>query len=309
MTPCANVENTGGDKSLLAEPRDRPDFIRVSALVFMHVGCLGVLWVGVSRVALALAAFFYLTRAFGLTAFYHRYFSHRAFRTSRWFQFLGALLGCTALQKGPLWWAAHHRVHHRFADSEGDVHSPHVHGFAWAHFGWFLTPANNELRANLVRDWLKFPELRYLDRYAAAIALLFALMLYGGGEIVSSVFPGSGTNGRQLLVWCFFISTAVLYHVTYSVNSFAHLVGTRRFPTEDGSRNNLVVALLALGEGWHNNHHHYPGSARQGFYWWEVDLTYYVLLAMARMGLIWDLRPVPEHVLNEGRQKPRPSHF
>ena len=191
----ASVVSSGGEKSLPAKRRDRPDFIRVSALVFMHVGCLGVLWVGVSRLALALAAFFYFTRAFALTAFYHRYFSHRAFRTSRWFQFLGALLGCTALQKGPLWWAAHHRDHHRFADSEGDVHSPHVHGFSWAHFGWFLTPANNELRANLVRDWLKFPELRYLDRYAAAIALLFALMLYGGAKSFRPCFPGRERTG------------------------------------------------------------------------------------------------------------------
>jgi stearoyl-CoA desaturase (Delta-9 desaturase) len=246
-----------------------------------------------------------LTRAFGLTAFYHRYFSHRAFKTSRWFQFSGAFLGCMALQKGPLWWAAHHRDHHRCADSEGDVHSPHVHGFSWAHMGWFLTPANNELRSVLVRDWLKFPELRYLDRYAAVVAVFFAVGLYALGEVLSSVSPGLRTNGPQLVVWCFFVSTVVLYHVTYSVNSFAHLLGTRRFPTEDGSRNNFVVALLSLGEGWHNNHHHYPSSARQGFYWWELDLTYYVLVALAQVGLVWDLRPVPEEVLNEGRPKPR----
>ena len=166
--------------------------------------------------------------------------------------------------------------------------------------GWFLTPRNNELRSSLVRDWLRFPELRWVDRYAPVIAVLFAAGLYALGEMLHSTMPALKTNGPQLIVWCFFISTVFLYHVTYSVNSFAHLVGTRRFPTADGSRNNFVVALLALGEGWHNNHHHYPTSARQGFYPWEIDLTYYVLVALAQLGLVWDLRPVPEHVLSEG---------
>ncbi len=298
------------DEAPAPGPRDKPDFLRLAALVFMHAGCLGVFWVGYSPAAFTLAVVFYLTRAFGLTAFYHRYFSHRAFKTSRWFQFVGALLGCAAMQKGPLWWAAHHRDHHRFADADGDVHSPHIHGFSWAHMGWFLTPSNNDLRSSLVRDWLRFPELRLVDRYAAAVALLVALGLYVLGEILHAALPGSRTDGPQLIVWCFFISTVFLYHVTYSVNSFAHLVGTRRFPTEDGSRNNLVVALLALGEGWHNNHHRYPTSARQGFYWWEIDLTYYALLALARLGLVWDLKPVPQHVLSEGllrTRRPNPS--
>jgi stearoyl-CoA desaturase (delta-9 desaturase) len=284
---------------------EKPGLMRLFALLFMHAGCLGAFWVGVSPAALVLAAILYVTRAFGLTAFYHRYFSHRAFKTSRWFQLLGALLGCTAMQKGPLWWAAHHRDHHRFADSDGDVHSPHVHGFSWAHMGWFLTPGNNKPRYGLVRDWLRFPELRWVDRCSPLIASLLAVTLFGVGETLRLVLPGLGTSGLQLIVWCFFISTVFLYHVTYSVNSFAHLMGTRRFPTADGSRNNLVVALLALGEGWHNNHHHYPSSARQGFYPWEVDLTYYMLVALARVGLIWDLRPVPDHVLSEGLQQPR----
>ena len=171
------------------EYRDPPDLTRLGALVFMHLGCLGVFWVGFSPIAFSLAALFYFTRAFALTAFYHRYFSHRAFKTSRWFQFAGAFLGSTAMQKGPLWWAAHHRDHHRFADREGDVHSPHVHGFSWSHMGWFLTRANNELRSALVRDWLKYPELRYLDRYAAFVALVFAAGLYALGEILRSVGP------------------------------------------------------------------------------------------------------------------------
>jgi stearoyl-CoA desaturase (delta-9 desaturase) len=272
----------------------------VATLALMHVGCLGVFWVSWSWVAVVLAVLLYLARAFGLTAFYHRYFSHRAFKTSRWLQFGGALLGCMALQKGPLWWAAHHREHHRRSDREGDAHSPHVHGFIWAHMGWFLTPRNNELRLGLVRDWLRFPELRWLDRCAPAVALLFGAGLFGLGEMLQYYWPELGTSGLQLVVSCFFISTVALYHATYSVNSFAHLFGGRRFDTVDESRNNWLVALLTLGEGWHNNHHHYPSAARQGFVWWEVDLTYYLLLALQRLGLIWNLRPVPEHILRSG---------
>jgi stearoyl-CoA desaturase (Delta-9 desaturase) len=160
--------------------------------------------------------------------------------------------------------------------------------------GWFLTPRNNELRAEAIRDWLKFPELRWLDRCAPLVALAFAGTVYGCGELLRAFAPRLQTDGPQLLVWCFFVSTVALYHATYSVNSLAHLFGSRRFATSDDSRNNLLVAMLTLGEGWHNNHHHYPSSARQGFYWWEIDVTYYVLLALARLGLVWDLRPAPQ---------------
>jgi stearoyl-CoA desaturase (delta-9 desaturase) len=275
---------------------DRLDWSCVATLAFMHLGCLGVFWTGGSPIAIGLAVTFYLIRAFGLTAFYHRYFAHRAFRTSRWFQFVGATAGCLALQKGPLWWAAHHREHHRRSDREGDVHSPHVSGILWSHLGWFLTTRNGSLRSTFVRDWLKFPELRVLDRYAPFVALAYGVVIYFVGEGLNAVWPSLNTNGLQLLVWCFFLSTVALYHATYSVNSLAHLIGSRRFATADRSRNNLVIALLTLGEGWHNNHHHYPSAARQGFYWWEIDVTYYVLLTFERLGLIWNVRAVPEHV-------------
>jgi stearoyl-CoA desaturase (delta-9 desaturase) len=288
--------------------RDKPDWLRLGALVFMHLGCLAVWWVGWSWTAVGLGLAFYICRAFGLTGFYHRYFAHRAFKTSRWFQFIGALLGCLALQKGPLWWAAHHRAHHRSSDRDGDVHSPRVHGVVWAHMGWFLTPRNNEVRADLIRDWLKFPELRLLDRFAPAVAILCAVAVYGLGELLRGTLPGLGTNGWQLVVWCYFISTVALYHATYSVNSLAHLYGSRRFPTADDSRNNALVALLTLGEGWHNNHHHYPSSARQGFYFWEFDPTYYLLVGLEQFGLIWDLRGVPKQVLMSGLDTARTSN-
>jgi stearoyl-CoA desaturase (delta-9 desaturase) len=269
----------------------------------MHVGCLAVVLVGWSLTAVAVAFAMYIVRAFGLTAFYHRYFSHRAFKTSRWFQFAGGLLGCLALQKGPLWWAAHHREHHRSSDHLGDVHSPHVHSVLWAHMGWFLTPKNNELRTELIRDWLKYPELYWLDRFAPIVALLYGLAVFALGVALEARFPELGTNGLQLLVWGFFVSTVFLYHATYSVNSIAHLFGRRRYATDDHSRNNWLVAVFTLGEGWHNNHHHYPSAARQGFFWWEIDCTYYALLVLQRLGLVWQLRTVPEQVLHEGREQ------
>lgn len=281
------------------------DWKRLSALVLMHAGCLAVFTVGWSTTAISVAALLYVARAFGLTAFYHRYFSHRAFKTSRWFQFLGATLGCLALQKGPLWWAAHHREHHRSSDHEGDVHSPHMHSVLWAHMGWFLTPQNNELRVELVRDWLRFRELYWLDRLSPVVAILYGGALYATGAVLNNYWPQLQTNGPQLFVWGFFISTVVLYHATYSVNSLAHLFGERRYSTDDHSRNNWLVAILTLGEGWHNNHHYYPSAARQGFFWWEFDVTYYTLYTLERLGLVWQLRPVPESVLDAGRKSPR----
>jgi len=276
---------------------DRPDPLRLVALIVMHVGCLGVFWVGWSPIAVVIALVLYVARAFGLTAFYHRYFSHRAFKTSRAVQFFGGLLGCLALQKGPLWWAAHHREHHRSSDHEGDVHSPHVHRVLWAHMGWFLTPENNKLQSNLVRDWLRYPELRWLDRAAPLVAVGYALALGAFGALLKQFAPDLGTSGPQLLVWGYFISTVLLYHATYSVNSVAHLFGSRRYKTSDMSRNNWLVALFTLGEGWHNNHHYFPSAARQGFFWWELDVTFYGLLLLERLGLVWGLRAVPEHVL------------
>ncbi|WP_422931077.1 acyl-CoA desaturase [Singulisphaera sp. PoT] len=300
IEPFADQETDARVASL--DRRDRPDWRRLVAIVAMHAGCLGVIWVGWSPTAVVLALVFYVARAFGLTAFYHRYYSHRAFKTSRWFQFLGAALGCLAMQKGPLWWAAHHREHHRRSDHEGDVHSPHVHGVLWAHMGWFLTPANNELRSGLIRDWLRFPELRWLDRRALWAAPIFAISLYAFGELLKQHWPGLKTDGPMLVVWVFFISTVALYHATYCVNSLAHLFGSRRYATRDDSRNNALVAFLTLGEGWHNNHHHYPTAARQGFFWWEVDVTYYVLWGLERLGLVWSLKPVPRKVLMRQRE-------
>ncbi len=287
----------------LRGPR-RPDWLRVMPFGVMHLGCLGVIWVGWSPVALAVALGLYVARMFFVTAFYHRYFSHRAFKTTRLFQAVMALLGLTALQRGPLWWAAHHRHHHQHSDTEEDEHSPAHLGFWWSHMGWFTAERNFPTRYQRVRDFARYPELRFMDRFDTLFYLVFALGVFGLGVALARVVPSWQTNGAQLLVWGFFVSTVAVYHATYTINSLAHRFGKQRFDTGDHSRNNAWLSLLTLGEGWHNNHHHYPVSARQGFYWWEVDISYYGLLLLKRLGLIWALNPVPEKQLTRKRLAP-----
>ncbi|MDV2079879.1 MULTISPECIES: acyl-CoA desaturase [Marinobacter] len=277
--------------------------LRVIPFLLLHAACLLVLVVGVSPFALAFALAFFVVRMFAITAFYHRYFAHKTFRTSRFWQFLFALLGASAAQRGPLWWAAHHRHHHQHSDRSDDLHSPHHGGFWWSHIGWFTCDAGFVTDERRVRDWLRFPELRFINRFDALVPLTAALAIFGLGELLAATAPSLGTNGYQLLVWGFFVSTVVLFHATVSINSLAHVWGRRRFDTADDSRNNFFLALLTLGEGWHNNHHRWPQSARQGFRWYEIDLTYYALWLMARLGIIWDLKPVPEHIQQETRAR------
>jgi stearoyl-CoA desaturase (delta-9 desaturase) len=217
---------------------------------------------------------------FGITAGYHRYFSHRAYKTSRAFQFVLAWLGSTAFQKGPLWWAGIHRHHHKHADTPEDIHSPRMRGFWWSHIGWVLSPSYTETRTELVRDLARYPELRWLDRYHWVPPLVLAgLCLLVGG------WGG--------LVWGFFISTILSHHATFLVNSISHMYGSRRFATPDDSRNNWAVAVVTLGEGWQNNHHHYQCSANQGFFWWEIDISYYLIRMLGVAGLVWGIRTPP----------------
>ena len=280
---------------------DRIDWPRAIPFIALHLACLGVFWVGISWVAVAVAIALYALRMFFITGFYHRYFSHRAFRTTRTFQFIMAVLGCTAGQRGPLWWAGHHRHHHGHADETSDVHSPHHHGILWAHSGWFLTRGNYATPWRYVRDWARFPELRWLNRLDWIPLVALACGTWWLGATLAETAPELGTSGAQMLVWGFFISTVTLYHGTYTINSLAHRFGSRRFDTRDSSRNNFWLTLVTLGEGWHNNHHHYPATARQGFYWWELDPTWYGLIVLSWCRVIRDLRPIPEGVLAHRR--------
>ena len=265
-----------------AAPGDerRVDWLRVLPFFGMHAMCLGVFFVGWSWTAVGVAAGLWAVRMFSVTAFYHRYFSHRTFTTSRVAQFAFAVLGASCTQRGPLWWAAHHRKHHKFSDTDLDVHSPRQHGLWWAHMGWITAPANFPTDVSQIPDLVKYRELRLLDRFDLLVPITLATTLFLLG-------------GWQLLIWGFFVSTIVLFHTTCLINSFAHLMGRRRYATDDDSRNSLVLALLTFGEGWHNNHHRYPGATRQGHRWWEIDLTFYGLWVLSKLGVIWDLHPVP----------------
>ena len=267
-------------------PRPHDDIVYPSTIPFalVHVAALGSLWTGFPAYAVWTCVVLYLVRMWAVTAAYHRYFSHRSYKTSRVGQFLLAVLAQTSAQRGALWWAAIHRHHHLHSDTPEDVHSPRHHGFLYAHVGWIFNASNWKPDYGTIRDLAKYPELRWLDRYslAPAVALGAACFAFGG-------WPG--------LFVGFFLSTVVLYHGTFAINSMAHEVGNQRYLTGDDSRNHWFLALVTLGEGWHNNHHHYQSSTRQGFRWWEIDITYYVLTMVSWVGLVWDLREPPVAIL------------
>jgi stearoyl-CoA desaturase (delta-9 desaturase) len=269
------------------------NWFRAGPFIGLHFACLAVFFVSCNPTALVLLAATYLIRMFGITGVYHRYFAHRSYKTSRVMQFLLACLGCSALQKGPLWWASHHRRHHRFSDTPDDPHSPHVTSFWGSHIGWVLSKDSNHTPWDDIKDWSRYPELRWLDRNHWVPGILLAVACYLIG----------GWSG---LVWGFVVSTVVLYHATFTINSISHLIGTRRYATSDDSRNNFVLAIITLGEGWHNNHHHYQSSANQGFFWWEIDISFMVLRVLALFGLVWDLRRPGAKVLKYrlARQEP-----
>ncbi len=276
------------------ENRYAVDWTRMIPYVGMHLMCFGVIWVGWSWIACAIAAALYVVHMFAITAFYHRLFSHRAYKTSRVAQFIFAVIGNSSVQRGPIWWAARHRHHHRNSDQEDDVHSPVQHGLFWSHVGWVTSKGAFGFEEKTVPDLMKFPELRFLDRYDNLVPLIEAVGLFFLGVYLQNL--GWNTSGGQMLIWAFFISTIVCSHATFTINSLTHVFGKKRYKSKDESRNNWWLAIITFGEGWHNNHHYYPGAARQGFYWWEYDFTYYVLWCMSKLGIIWDLNEIPEKI-------------
>jgi stearoyl-CoA desaturase (delta-9 desaturase) len=278
-------------------------WVRNSPFLLLHLLPLGIFFVGFSWVAVAVAVFLYAIRMFAITGFYHRYFSHKTFKAGRPVQFFLGFWGATSVQRGPLWWAAHHRYHHAHSDHPDDLHSPREHGFWRSHMGWFLTETSEPTSRRWIPDLVRFPELLWLDRFHWIPGLLLALTVTAAGAVLERVAPQLGTSAAQMFIWGFCVSTVALYHGTYTINSLSHQFGSQRFHTGDDSRNNFWLALVTLGEGWHNNHHHFPGTARQGFYWWEIDLTYYGLVVMSRLGIISDLKPVPARVLERNRIK------
>ena len=295
--------NTSDNANTSGNPLHPVNLIKQAAFWAIHLGCLLVIWSGFSWTAFAVCMVLYAVRMFGITGVYHRYFSHRSYKTSRWFQFVLAFIGATSAQKGPIWWASHHRHHHQFSDTEEDVHPPRIYGMWWAHVGWVLSTQFVETRWELVKDLVKFPELCLLEKHHIVPPVLLGVGVTGLGYFLQAYYPELGTSPLQMFTWGFCISTTLLYHGTFCINSLAHIIGKARFKTGDDSKNSFLLALITLGEGWHNNHHRYPGSERQGFYWWEVDISHYTLKALSWMGLVWDLREPPSRIYEEALER------
>jgi len=285
------LPNPSPQSSAAAGSAKRYRLIEATPFVTVHLSCLAAVWTGVHATDLVIAIGLYALRMFGITAGYHRYFAHRSFKTSRQFAFVLAFLAQSSAQRGILWWAGNHRQHHRFSDTDDDVHSPVRHGFWHAHFGWFFTDGHRRTDLTAVPDLTHCPELVWLDRHPYLPAVLTGLLVW-----ILARWSG--------LVVGFLWSTVALWHATFSINSLAHLAGRQRYVTGDQSRNNLWLALLTFGEGWHNNHHHYQSAARQGFLWYEIDISYFALKALAATGLVWDLHNPSGHVVG-GEQRLR----
>jgi len=257
--------------------------------IIVHLTCFAAIWTGVTAEAVAIGVGLYWLRIFAIGAGYHRYFSHRAYETSRGFQFVLAVLAQSTSQKSVLWWAANHRDHHLHSDTELDVHSPRHTGFIYSHVGWIFSRGQETMNVNRIADFAKYPELMWLHRYEQLPAFVLAVLC-----LAVAGWPG--------LIVGFFWSTVAVYHGTFCINSLAHLVGKRRYVTGDDSRNNWLLAIITMGEGWHNNHHAYQSSARQGFRWWEYDPTFYLLTLLQRLGLVWNLKlPTAEVMQNQHR--------
>ena len=267
------------------------DIMYPSAIPFVlvHLACFAAIWTGVTPAALAIGVGLYWLRIFAIGAGYHRYFSHRAYETSRAFQFVLAVLSQSTSQKSVLWWAANHRDHHLYSDTELDVHSPRQSGFLYSHVGWIFARRHDGTNLTRVADLARYPELMWLHRYEQAPAFALALACF-----LAAGWPG--------LIVGFFWSTVAVYHATFCINSLAHVVGRRRYVTGDDSRNNWLLAIFTMGEGWHNNHHAFQSSVRQGFRWWEYDPTFYLLKLLERLGLIWKLKRPPLEVVQNRRR-------
>lgn len=286
-SPLLRLGRSAASEAAPRRPDEKVAWGESLPFFLMHLMPLGAIFTGVSWFDVGLCVALYFGRMFFITGAYHRYFAHRSYKTSRWFQFVLAFGGATAAQKGPLWWAGYHRHHHRYSDQAEDIHSP-KRGFWWSHCMWILCPRYTPTPYQEIKDMARYPELMWLNRFHLVPPILL-------GAAVFLLF------GASALFIGFFLSTVLLYHGTFFVNSLAHVFGWRRFETTDTSRNSWWVALITMGEGWHNNHHHYPASTRQGFYWWEIDGSYYILRALQAVGLVWDIKEPDPEILDRRR--------
>lgn len=293
----------GEDIEFKKEERGKVVLKKEIGFLVIHLLPLLVFWTGATKFDWILCISLYFIRMFFITGGYHRYFSHSTYKTSRFVQFLIAFFAQTSLQKGVLHWAANHRTHHKYSDTPKDPHSKKIYGFWYSHIGWIAGPDYKETKLNLIKDFAKYPELIWLNKYHLIPPFTLLLGVFFLGGYMNATSAGVDVTlfsvmsyGLSSLIVGFFLSTVILFHGTFSINSLMHMFGKKRYESNDESKNNLVLALITLGEGWHNNHHYFQSSVRQGFYWWEIDITFYILKFFSWFGLVWDLKPVPKHI-------------
>ncbi|RAJ06640.1 stearoyl-CoA desaturase (delta-9 desaturase) [Chitinophaga skermanii] len=284
------------------QDRKGPNWLKQFDFLGMHLIPLFAIFTGVTTFDWIVCAVLYFARMFFVTAGYHRYFSHRSFKTSRFFQFILAGGAQSSFQKGALWWAANHRIHHKHSDTPEDPHSANVYGFWYAHMGWIMGPEYKPTRFDLIKDF-KQPELYWLNKYHMVPAVVLAIAVYFLGNFANGTGFFDWKAGLSTLWIGFFLSTILCFHGTFTINSLMHKIGNKRYRTGDESRNSLVLALITMGEGWHNNHHYYQSTAKQGFYWWEIDMTYYIIRGLKFFGIVWDVRDVPKKVKDSNKLK------
>ena len=280
-------------------PGEKLSLIVSLPFLSVHIGAIYALTISPSPFALFMVFLMYFIRMFGITAGFHRLFSHRSFKTNRAFQFFLAYAATCSAQMGPIWWASHHRHHHKYTEQIEDPHTPTLKGFFWAHVGWIMSPVNSPTKEEYVGDLMKYPELKWLDKYHYFAPFSLVVLLYGLGEFMAVNYAQYNTNGMELVLWGFFVSTVLLYHATFMVNSVCHVFGHRTYDTKDGSVNNFLVAILTLGEGWHNNHHAFPNSEKQGHKWYQIDISHYILWCLSKIGVVWKIRDVPDDSIKE----------
>ncbi len=285
------------------QQRKHPNWLHELDFIGIHLVPLLALFTTVRTFDWIVCAVLYVARMFFVTGGYHRYFSHRAFKTSRFFQFILAFGAQSSFQKGVLWWAANHRIHHKHSDTPDDPHSANLYGFWYAHIGWIMGPEYKPTRYDLIKD-MKHRELYWLNKYHFVPPVILAIAVYLIGNKVNGAGFFDWSAGLSTLFIGFFLSTILVFHGTFTINSLMHKIGKQRYKTGDQSRNSLVLALVTLGEGWHNNHHYYQSAARQGFYWWEIDITYYIIRFLGFLGIVWDIRPVPVKVKESNKIHP-----
>lgn len=271
------------------ERDEKIDVLHSIPFFIVHaIGIVGPFFTGISKVAVVVALSLYFIRMFFVTGIGHRYFSHKSYRVMvcpKVTQGLMAFLFTTCVQKGAVWWASHHRHHHKHSDKPEDVHSRKLRGLYWSHIGWILCPKYHSTNEKLVGDLKKYPELMFFERFhllgPVVLAVLCAILGLWLG-------PQWGTSWIQMLVVGFFTSTVLLWHGTFAINSFAHMIGSQRFNTGDESRNSFFLAILTLGEGWHNNHHHAQNREAQALMWWEYpfDVTHCIIRIAELAGFV-----------------------